>query len=82
MKLLPTQVQCYSGYKADEFPLWFMLKGAWVEVREVTDRWYQGEQHPEWPMADYFKVLAKDGQEHLLKHDRETDAWFLVNPQE
>ncbi|HYT61753.1 MAG TPA: hypothetical protein VEL06_16365 [Haliangiales bacterium] len=42
------------------------------------DRWYQGAGNPEWPIADYFKVVAEDLREYLLKHDRESDQWFLA----
>jgi len=36
------------------------------------------ESKPEWPRADYyFKVLAADKREYLLKHDLEADEWFL-----
>ena len=42
------------------------------------DRWYQGAGNPEWPIADYFKVVAEDLREYLLKHDRESDLWFLA----
>jgi hypothetical protein len=48
-----------------------------VEVGEVLDRWYQVETKPEWPRADYFKVLGADEREYLLKHDLEADDWFL-----
>ncbi len=29
------------------------VDGIWVEVAEVTDRWYQVESLPEWPRVDY-----------------------------
>jgi GTPase SAR1 family protein len=44
---------------------------------EVLDRWYQVESKPEWPRADYFKVRAVDERDYLLKHDLESDEWFL-----
>jgi hypothetical protein len=40
-------------------------------------RWYQVESKPEWPRADYFKVRGMDEQEYLLKHDLESDEWYL-----
>ena len=52
-------------------------KGQIIEVNEVLDRWYQVESRPEWPRADYFKVRAADEREYLLKHDLESDEWFL-----
>ncbi len=77
MHLIPIQVECYAGAKADETPRRFTLEGRPVEIDEVLDRWYQVESRPEWPRADYFKVRAADQKEYLLKHDLEADEWFL-----
>lgn len=77
MTLTPIQVECYAGAKADETPRRFTWKGQTIGVAEVLDRWYQVESKPEWPRADYFKVRAEDGREYLLKHDLESDEWFL-----
>jgi len=77
MKLIPIQVQCYAGTKADETPRRFAWEGRTIEVGEVLDRWYQVESKPEWPRADYFKVRALNDREYLLKHDLESDEWFL-----
>ena len=63
--------------KADETPRRFTWQGRNIEVAEVLDRWYQVESLPEWPRADYFKVRGADEQEHLLKHDLESEEWFL-----
>ena len=78
MWLTPIQVECYAGHKADETPRRFLWEGTWLEVVDVVDRWYQAAGNPEWPLADYFKVLAADQHEYLLKHDRESDAWYLA----
>lgn len=67
MELIPIQVQCYAGYKADESPHRFFWGESWIEVKEIRDRWYQGNRAPEWPIADYFKVLGDDGGEYVLK---------------
>ena len=66
-----------AGAKADETPRRFTWVERTIEVDEVLDRWYQIESKPEWPRADYFKVRATDEQEYLLKHDLESDEWFL-----
>ena len=58
MKLIPIQVECYAGAKADETPRRFTWEGRTIELSEVLDRWYQVESKPEWPRADYFKVRA------------------------
>lgn len=78
MKLIPIQVECYAGAKAEETPRRFTWEGRTIELNEVLDRWYQVESKPEWPRADYFKVQAMaDEREYLLKHDLESDEWFL-----
>jgi hypothetical protein len=78
MWLTPLQVECTAGYKADEAPRRLLWEGTWLEVVEVVDRWHQATGNPEWPMADDFKVLAADHHEYLLKHDRESDDWYLA----
>jgi len=77
VKLVPIQVECYAGHKADETPRRFLWEAQWVEVEEVVDRWHQIESKPEWPRADYFKVRGADHCEYLLKHDLEADSWYL-----
>jgi hypothetical protein len=70
-------VECYAGSKADETPRRFTWEARTIEVAEVLDRWHQIENQPEWPRADYFKVRALDEHAYLLKHDLESDEWFL-----
>lgn len=77
MKLTPIQVECYAGHKADETPRRFFLEGEWINLDEMLDHWYQIENQPEWPRADYFKVKGANQREYLLKLDREADQWFL-----
>jgi hypothetical protein len=64
-------VIAYSGYKANERPLYLVVAQQKLEVREVLDRWY-GQVH------DYFKVMADDGRTYLLKWHRLSDTWFLA----
>jgi len=77
MELIAIKVECYAGAKADEKPRRFTWQGRVIEVSEVVDRWYQVESKPEWPRADYFKLRGTDEHEYLLKHDLESDEWFL-----
>jgi hypothetical protein len=78
MKLLPIKVKCYAGAKADEVPRRFILEEQAVEVTEVLDCWHQAESRPEWPRADYFKMQGTDSHVYLLKHDLESDEWYLA----
>jgi formylmethanofuran dehydrogenase subunit E len=77
MKLNPITVECYAGAKADETPRRFVWNEHPIEVEEVLDRWYQVESKPEWPRADYFKVRGVNARAYLLKHDLESDEWYL-----
>ncbi|HWQ03656.1 MAG TPA: hypothetical protein VNL38_04175 [Candidatus Nitrosotenuis sp.] len=64
------RVECYSGYRADERPTRFVLRGRTFEVQCVEDRWYS-------PGADYFRVRADDGNFYVLRHDATQDFWTL-----
>lgn len=77
MWLDPIQVECHSGFKADEEPRRFLRAERWIAITEILDRWHQVQSLPEWPRADYFKVRGDDGLTHMLKHDLESDDWFL-----
>ena len=69
------EVVSYSGYKANERPLYFILDGQRFQVLDVIDRWYGLEY-------DYFKVSAEDGRVYLLKWHRTLDLWFLEKKME
>ena len=77
MKLIPIEVECHSGYKADEYPKSFILDNQKFDVHEITDRWYQAHSDPEYPASDYFKVDTTVGLQFILKHDLETDRWYV-----
>jgi len=77
MKLIPINVECHSGYKADEYPEIFIYEDSKYEIKDITDRWYQGELNPEFPTADYFKVLTIERKEFILRHEKESDKWYL-----
>ncbi len=67
------QVECYSGYRADERPLRFTVgsgAGRTYEVREVLDQWIG---------VGYrcFRVRADDGNLYLLRHEDTGDSWTL-----
>jgi hypothetical protein len=64
------RVECYSGYRADERPMRFVLCGREYEIAEVEDRWYS-------PGVIYFRVRANDGNFYVLKHDEGMDVWTL-----
>ncbi len=69
--MMKIKVECYSGYKANERPLRFHVGERVLEVRELLDRWFGDE-------ADYFKLVADDGNNYILKYNRHEDSWELT----
>ena len=64
------EVVAYSGYKANERPLFLIAAHQKLEIKAILDRWY-GQDH------DYFKIQTDDGRLYLLKWHRAKDKWFL-----
>jgi hypothetical protein len=64
------QVECYSGYRADERPLKLKFGARAMEIVAIEDRWYS-------PGATYFRVVAEDGDRYLLRHEEAQDVWSL-----
>lgn len=66
------QVECYSGYTADERPTCFYLGTRRIEVIRVEDRWYS-------PGCTWFRVHGDDGAVYILRHreDGQEDRWTL-----
>lgn len=75
--LFLVKVECYSGYKADEYPVRFYLDDIRFDIEEVVDRWYQGERDADFTAADYFKVRTTDHKIYILKHETKNDNWYL-----
>ena len=71
----PTQVECYSGYKANERPMAFSFQEQRREIIEIVDRWYEGGIEPDAPVVDYFKVKTDDGSIFLLRYAAYLDEW-------
>jgi hypothetical protein len=64
------EVEAYSGYTANERPLYLVVDERRLEVKDTLDKWY-GVEH------DYFKVLTEDGKVYLIKWHRSLDLWFV-----
>lgn len=71
------QVECYSGFKANERPVAFIYQGERWEIQEITDCWYEGDLDSNRPIIDYFKVRTTDGKIYLLRYQSELGAWSL-----
>ena len=64
------QVECYSGYQANERPVRLKLDAETLEVVEVEDQWYS-------PGETYFRVRVMNGDRYVLKHIEAQDTWSL-----
>lgn len=69
-RLKVIHVSCYSGYKVNEKPRDFTLRGRKLLVEEIIDQWYGIND-------DYFKVLANDNKIYLIKYNHNEDRWTL-----
>ena len=72
------QVECYSGYKANETPRAFTWKEKRYRIVEIRDRWYEGGISRRSVKLDYYKVLAEDGREYILRYHALFDKWALL----
>jgi len=77
IELIPIKVECHSGYKAYEYPKCFYWNNERFEIQEIIDRWYQGENDPEWPVSEHFKVNTASGGPFIIKHVAGEDQWYL-----
>ena len=71
------QVECYSGYRANERPAAFTFRERRREVREIVDRWYEGGIDASRPEISYFKVRTTEGQIFLLRYLSLFDSWSI-----
>ena len=77
LNMIQIKVECFAGYKADEYPKYIFLENNRFEIYEIKDRWYQTTSSPEGPVSNYFKVATTCGQEFIIKHELENDEWYL-----
>ena len=65
-----TDVVAYSGYRANERPLYFVSDDRRLRVERVISRWIE-------PDKDIFKVIAEDGKKYILGWVRNDDVWLI-----
>ncbi len=80
MPYKPIEVECYSGYRANERPVAFTFHDRRWEVAEIIDRWYEGGLSAGKPALDYFKVRTGEGRVFLLRYNSLFDAWAVRVP--
>jgi hypothetical protein len=78
MQLEVIEVRCYAGYKSNERPVSFSLRGREYHIIEIIDRWYEGSADSSMPLINYFKVKTDDGGHHIIRYNRLFDKWSLA----
>ncbi len=66
------EVECYSGYRAEETPRALCIRERRVEVVEVLNRWLTPDHH-------YFKLRGDDGVTYIVRYDEARDQWELTS---
>lgn len=75
---IPVQVKEYSGVKANERPVEFILDGIKHDIVEIVDRWYEGGMSPRDQKIDYFKVKTRLGEVHIIRYLPLFDSWSIL----
>ena len=68
-------VVAYSGYRGEETPREFMLRGRKIEGIEVLSRWIE-EGAGGKAVKRCFKVKGRDGSIHTIHYDEDRKEWF------
>jgi hypothetical protein len=72
----PVDVKCYSGFKANERPLSFILCDHEFSVMDIEGSWFE-EDEADCSRLICFRVRADDGDLYLLSYDENSDEWML-----
>jgi hypothetical protein len=78
MKFEKIEVYAYSGYKSNERPKSFRLRGKVCNIVEIIDRWYEGSMDPPGYHMNYFKVKTDDGTQYVLRYNGLFDVWSIM----
>lgn len=72
-------VMAYAGYKGEECPRSFILKGETIDVTEVLRMWAE-EGEEDRVRKRFFKVSGSDGYTYVLFYDEKFMRWFCTDP--
>lgn len=70
------EVVAYSGYRGEEYPRLFVVRGERVEVTAILGMWVE-EQVENKKRKRIFQVRGSDGYEHKIYYDEKTQHWYL-----
>jgi len=71
------EVVAYSGYRGEECPRLFMIRGERIEVSAIVSMWIE-EHFENKTRKRFFQVRGSDGYEYKIYYDEEMKQWFLT----
>ncbi|OGW52184.1 MAG: hypothetical protein A2Y81_02650 [Nitrospirae bacterium RBG_13_43_8] len=71
------EVVAYSGYRGEEYPKSFVIRGEKVEVSKILNMWIE-EQIGNKSRKRVFRVKGGDGCEYKVHYDEKIKQWFLM----
>ena len=69
------KVIAYSGFRGEETPRKFVLRGKRIKVVEIQDRWVE-EGLGDRATKRFFEVKGSDGGIHKIFYDEKTTEWY------
>jgi len=71
------EVVAYSGYRGEECPRLFIIRGEQIEVKGILNMWIE-ENVKTKKRKRFFRVMGSDGHEYTIYYDEEMMLWFLT----
>ena len=65
------QVECHIDDRSEQIPGRIDLDGRSVEIQEILDQWHGDDYR-------YFKLIGRDGNLYILRHDESQAQWDLT----
>jgi hypothetical protein len=70
------EVIAYSGYRGEECPRSFIIRGEKIEVSEILSMWIE-ENVINKKRKRFFRVRGSNRFKYKIYYDEETMQWFL-----
>jgi hypothetical protein len=71
------EVVAYSGYRVEECPRFFKIRGEQIEVKGILNMWIE-ENAKTKERKRFFLVKGSVGYEYKIYYDEEMKQWFLT----
>ena len=71
------EVVAYSGYRVEECPRLFIIRGEQIEVKGILNMWIE-ENAKTKKRKRFFLVRGSDEHEYTIYYDEEMMLWFLT----